>query len=262
LLLLIVPLLACSLFRPKASLKWHLTLEIDPSVPDRETLVHATAAILDTRLNRLGLRDYSVQVYGKTQEGRVRVNLPEMPDRERIKKYITSQGLLQLVHIVSDPNPGPTTTYLTKEEAQSALIKTTNSGAKLLPFMPESTGLPDNAKSMRWVVAEFPPVIEGEDLRSATAAPRPGREDEFQIYFTLKPASAVKFGIWTAANINEYLGVVLNNEVKSIAFIKSKITDTGIINGRFTKQSAEDLAQILITGPLPATLKIVEEGGN
>jgi preprotein translocase subunit SecD len=50
--------------------------------------------------------------------------------------------------------------------------------------------------------------------------------------------------------------------VKSIAFIKGQIFDTGMISGHFTKQAAEDLAQILMSGPLPAAVKIVEEGDN
>jgi len=52
---------------------------------------------------------------------------------------------------------------------------------------------------------------------------------------------------------------VLNEEVKSIAFIKSQITDSGQIDGRFTKQSAEDLAMTLRSGALPARLTYLEE---
>ena len=55
-----------------------------------------------------------------------------------------------------------------------------------------------------------------------------------------------------------YIGVVLNGEVKSIAYIKSQIFDQGEISGRFTKQSAEDLALILRAGALPAPVKIIE----
>ena len=59
---------------------------------------------------------------------------------------------------------------------------------------------------------------------------------DYQISFALKPAGAEKFGAWTGANINQYMGVVLNDEVKSIAFIKSQIFDQGQIGGRFTKR--------------------------
>src|SRR5207253_6575351 len=55
------------------------------------------------------------------------------------------------------------------------------------------------------------------------------------------------------------MGVVLDNEVKSIAYIKSQITDSGEISGRFTKQSAEDLALTLRSGALPARIVYQEE---
>jgi preprotein translocase subunit SecD len=53
--------------------------------------------------------------------------------------------------------------------------------------------------------------------------------------------------------------VVLNDEVKSIAFIKSQIYDQGEITGDFTKQAAEDLALVLKAGALPAAVTLVEE---
>src|SRR5205085_1983059 len=58
---------------------------------------------------------------------------------------------------------------------------------------------------------------------------------------------------------NQYMGVVLNDEVKSIAFIKSQITDSGEIEGRFTKTSADDLALTLRSGALPAPIQYIEE---
>jgi preprotein translocase subunit SecD len=51
----------------------------------------------------------------------------------------------------------------------------------------------------------------------------------------------------------------LNDEVKSIAFIKSQIFDQGEISGRFTKQSADDLALTLRSGALPAPIEYQEE---
>jgi preprotein translocase subunit SecD len=55
------------------------------------------------------------------------------------------------------------------------------------------------------------------------------------------------------------MGVVLNNEVKSIAYIKSAISDSGEISGRFTKQSADDLVLTLRSGALPASIEYMEE---
>ena len=55
------------------------------------------------------------------------------------------------------------------------------------------------------------------------------------------------------------MGVVLDGHVKSVAYIKSQISDSGEISGRFTKQSAEDLALTLRSGALPAGIEYQEE---
>jgi preprotein translocase subunit SecD len=102
-------------------------------------------------------------------------------------------------------------------------------------------------------------VVDGSELRSAAATQSRAGSDDYQISFALKPAGADKFGAWTGANINEYMGVVLNDEVKSIAYIKSQISDSGEISGKFTKQSAEDLALTLRSGALPAPIEYQEE---
>jgi protein-export membrane protein SecD len=258
-LLSILTLPGCSQLPFRETYKWHLTLEIDPSVSNREKIVSETVEVLQTRLNQFGLLNSKVGVSGSPEAGRVRVDLPEVKDPQRVKDFVSSQGLLQFVHIVSDPSPAPFKTYSTKEEAQAALSN--NQSARVLPFSPPAE------KSVVWVIAAYPPIIDGKHFRTAIAVPSGVSggvedDDDYNVNFTLDAPAAAKFGIWTAANINEYLGVVLNNEVKSIAFIKSQIFDSGMINGNFTKQAAEDLAHVLISGPLPAPVKIIEEGNN
>jgi preprotein translocase subunit SecD len=55
------------------------------------------------------------------------------------------------------------------------------------------------------------------------------------------------------------MGVVLNDEVRSIAYIQSQIFDSGQISGTFTKESAEDLALTLRSGALPVPIEYQEE---
>ncbi len=253
--LLIMPLLACGLIRQAASYKWHVVLELDPSVPNREAAALETVEVLNNRLNHLGVIGFRVSVVGTPKDGRVRIDLPTVTDPERFKNFIVARGSLQLVHVVSDPSPAPVQSYKFEDEAKST-IKTAQE-RKVLPYADASRTSADN--DVRWVVVELPPIVNGRDIRNASPVPLRG-DNDYEIMFTLKPEAAERFGAWTAANINQYLGVVLNDEVKSIAFIKSQIFDTGQIAGHFTKEVAEDLAQILMSGPLPAAVKIVEEG--
>ena len=148
----------------------------------------------------------------------------------------------------------------TKEDAVAALDSggTIPANRRVLPYSEREELGNGSQKTAKWVVVESPAIVDGSELRNASATSGMSGDD-YSIQFSLKKSGAAKFGAWTGANINEYLGVILNDEVKSIAFIKSQISDQGEISGRFTKQSAEDLALVLKTGALPAPVKLVAE---
>jgi preprotein translocase subunit SecD len=74
----------------------------------------------------------------------------------------------------------------------------------------------------------------------------------------LNKEGADKFAKWTVANLREYVGFVLNDEVKSIAFIKSQIADIGKIGG-FTRERAQDLALVLKSGSLRFPVRFISE---
>ena len=246
----------------KRKLAWHLVLEVDPKAPDRSAAVRQTVNVIDGRLDGLGLANYEVRPEGDPANGRIVVNLPAIDDPERVKQIITTWGKLELVEVISPPSPAPVQTFMTREEAAASF--TSNGDAepthRVLPYADREEVNTSAAK--RWVVVKSPAIVTGSDLRDAAAVNRTGRGDDYQITFTLKASGADKFGTWTGANINNYLGVVLNDEVKSIAYIKSQIFDQGEITGRFSKQSAEDLALVLRAGALPVPVKLVEERMN
>jgi preprotein translocase subunit SecD len=247
------------ILRPKSPLLWHLTLELDQATPDREAAVKQTIKVLESRLDAYGVNNFKVLTQGN---GRIVLNLPGMNDPERLKQLIIQGGNLELVHVVSPPNPQQVEFYSTKEEAVASLGGgTIPANRHVVPYgeREQANGNPDT-KPRKWVVVEWPAIINGADLRDARAVRSTyGGDDNYQISFSLNKPGAAKFGAWTAANINNYLGIVLDDEVKSIAFIKSQISDVGEISGRFTKQSAEDLALVLRTGALPAPVKLISE---
>jgi preprotein translocase subunit SecD len=192
--------------------------------------------------------------------------MPGIQDPERVKKLLSAESKLELVHVISPPSPS-LQTYNTEEEAKASLGGTVPTNRRVLPYAErtDSTAAGGQAatdeaqKQKKWVVVESPAVVDGSELRSAAATQAQGGGDSYQISFALKPAGAGKFGAWTGAHINDYMGVVLNDKVESIAFIKSQIFDQGEISGQFTKQSAEDLALTLRSGALPAPIEYMEE---
>jgi preprotein translocase subunit SecD len=222
--------------------------------------------IIESRLDAVGVAEPLVQRHGSQASHQFLVQMPGIHDPERVKQLLKAESKLELVHVVSPPSPQAAQTYNTEEEAKASLGGTVPANRRVLTYAernePTAAGqtTTDAAqKQKKWVVVETPAVVDGSELRSANAVQAQGGGDSYQIAFALKPTGAQKFGTWTGANINEYMGVVLNDEVKSIAFIKSQINDQGEISGRFTKQSADDLALTLRSGALPAPIEYQEE---
>jgi preprotein translocase subunit SecD len=245
------------------TITWTLTSTAQRALGDQAT--DQAKTIIDSRLNAMAVAEPLVQDHGARGSHEILVQMPGIQDPEHVKQILRSDSKLELVHVVSPPSPN-LKTYESEQEATLSLGPTVPPNRRVLPYAErepatasDNPGDEKTQKQKKWVVIESPGIIEGGDLRNASATQSRAGADEYQIQFSLKPDGAKKFGAWTGANINEYMGVVLENEVKSIAFIKSQITDQGEIEGKFTKQSADDLALTLRSGALPASIAYQEE---
>jgi preprotein translocase subunit SecD len=259
---------ACSHSLRSPATTWQLVLEVEAPPIHREALAQQTASVIEERLNAFGVSNFQVRPQGGPMNGRIVVSLPEVPDRERLKQVILEEGRLELTAVISPPSPVVVRTYKTKQEALASIGERVPGTARVLPYSErakEATSDPmGNAgqEPMQWVVVESPAIVSGSDLRTTSAISLGRSSGDYQIAFTLKPEGAEKFGAWTGGHINSYIGVVLNGEVRWIAYIKSPITDRGEINGRFTRQSAEDLTLVLRSGALPVPVRMVEVSAN
>jgi preprotein translocase subunit SecD len=243
------------------TLTWSLPSNIQTVLKDQA--VEQALKIIDSRINQFGVKEPTLQRHGAQSAGQILLQMPGMDDPERIKALIGAESNLQLVKIVSPPYPSEAKTYPTKEAAIQSLGGTIPSNRQVLPYAERettpTTGERDPNQAKQWVVIESPAVISGSELRDANAVSRTGNDNDYQISFALKPAGAQVFGDWTGRNVNNYMGVFLNDEIKSIAYIKSQIFDSGEISGQFTKSTADDLALTLRSGALPAKIEYQEE---
>lgn len=228
--------------------------------------VEQALKIIESRINSFGVKEPTLQRHGAESSGQILLQMPGVDDPERVKKLIGAESNLALMKVVSPPNPSPVQTYPTVEAARQSLGGTLPANRKILPYAdrdePTNAGQnqatpPDQPK--QFVVVEYPSVVDGSELRDANAVSQTGNDSDYQISFSFKPAGAQKFGDWTGKNIGNYMAIVLNDEVKSAAFIKSQIFESGEISGRFTKGSAEDLSLTLRSGALPAKIEYQEE---
>jgi SecD/SecF fusion protein len=114
-------------------------------------------------------------------------------------------------------------------------------------------------------------VAVKKDRTGAIAAPISGevvsdaRQDYDQtgrpeVSMSMNPTGARKWQKMTGANIGKQVAVVLDDVVYSDPVVQSEISGGNTsISGNFTIDEAQDLAQVLKAGKLPAPTRIVEE---
>src|SRR2546423_374028 len=247
------------------TITWEMTDRAKSDLGNRAT--HDAMKIIDSRINTIGVAEPTIQEHGSASSHQILLQMPGISDPERVKKLLTGESRLELMKVVSPNNPAPMQTYPTKEAAIASLGGSIPTNRDMLPYNreeePTAAGqtAPKPGEPKAWVVVEKPAVVAGSELRSpqAVSSGPTGSEEGYRISFTLKPSGAQKFGAWTAANVGAYMAVVLNDEVQSAPFIKSQITDSGQIEGNFTKDSAGKLALTLRSGALPAKVIYLEE---
>ncbi|MEO8436000.1 MAG: protein translocase subunit SecD, partial [Pyrinomonadaceae bacterium] len=246
------------------TISWTLTSLAQRALAEQAT--EQAQRIIDSRLNALAVTEPLIQRHGAQSSHQILVQMPGIDNPQRVKDLLGAESKLELVRVVGPSNPSPHATYTTEQEAVASLGGTVPTTRRVLPYIPRdeptaagANQTPPADKPTQWVVVESPPVVSGNELRNASAIQSGAGSSDYQISFSLKPNGAEKFGAWTGANLNAYMGVVLNDQVKSIAYIKGQIFDQGQISGSFTKQSAEDLALTLKSGALPAPIEYQEE---
>lgn len=239
---------------------WTLPTQIQTILKDQA--VEQAIQVIESRINAFGVAEPTLQRHGATNSGQILLQMPGVDDPQRVKALLNADSDLELMEVVSPPNPN-LQTYPTKEAALASIGGKETADRKVYPYAERTDATTGNNEQTppptQFIVVKSPAVVDGSLLRSANAVSQTSAADDYQISFNLKPAGAARFGEWTGKNIGNYMAVVLNGEAKSVAFIQSQITDSGQISGRFTKQSAEDLALTLRSGSLPAKIEYQEE---
>lgn len=231
----------------------------------KEQATEQALKIIDSRINAFGVKEPTLQRQGSADSGQILLQMPGVENPERVKTLVGETSRLELMKIVSPANPSPVQTYPTREAALQSIGGKETPTRGVLPYTErdetaaKATPTPADKKPSQFVVVEKPAVVDGGELRDAAAIQSRAGGSDYQISFQFKPAGAQKFGDWTGKNIGNYMAVVLNDEVKSAAYIKSQIFDSGEISGRFTKNTADDLALTLKSGALPADIEYQEE---
>jgi preprotein translocase subunit SecD len=203
------------------------------------------------RIDALGLTEPLVAPYGQG-DNEIIVELPGEGDPNRAKSVIQAGGQLEL-HLVLDQTP-----------YQSEVAALAAHGGVLPPNAQVVQGKSSASSSGQpavesWYVIDRVPVVTGRDLRSATAIRSTKNPGFYDVDFTLSTEAGRRFGPFTEQNIGKQLGIVLEHKLQTAPVINGRIDDTGVIEGQFGEQEANDLGLVLRSGALPASIKYLEE---
>jgi len=223
-----------------------LALKTSAAAAIRNQALQQSINTIRNRIDQLGVSEPTIAEYGQ-REYELVVQLPGVDDPSRVKDIIQSTAMLTL-KIVQD---GP---YSTREAALASHGGVLPPDSELVPGRRESA---ESTAGEAWYVVNRIAAVTGRDLRDAQ--PRPDENGRPSVNFSLTRDGAVRFGRVTGQNVGKYLAIILDNRIVSAPRIESQINDNGRITGSFTSQQAADLALVLRSGALPASIKYLEE---
>src|SRR6202165_4246245 len=226
---------------------WTVSMKPQALADLKNRAVTQAIETIRNRIDQLGVSEPVIQEHGLGQY-QILVQLPGVDDPARVKEIMQSTAMLEIKQSLGGPYPSE----------QSALQE---KGGVLPPdavlMQGKSIGSRSTEGGEQWYLISRASAVTGRDLR--TAEPTTDENGQPAVRFILTSEGGRKFKSFTSAHIGDSLAVVLDNKVREVATIKDTISDTGIINGRFTQQETQDLSMTLRSGALPAGIKYLEE---
>jgi len=237
--------------RSGAENTWILTMKPQYMADLKNRAVTQAIETIRNRIDQLGVSEPIIQEHGLGQY-QILVQLPGVDDPARVKEIMQSTAMLEIKQVLGGP-------YTSEQEA------ITQQPNGILP--PDSMLLKFNGigrtseNSEEWYLVTRSSAVAGGDLRAGGASVgRDTNTNAPDVNFTLTNEGGRKFAAFTGAHVNDRLAVVLDNKVREVATINEQIHDQGRISGGgMTEQTAKDLALVLNSGALPASIKYLEE---
>ena len=215
----------------------------------RSQAVDQALRTIENRVNALGVAEPVIQKRGGPGENEIIVQFPGLDDPEYVKGIIGKAAILELKLVQG------TSFYSTRDAAIQQFGGILPANLEIL----ESAKAEQGGSKVFWVVNKVA-AVTGRDLKNASVS----RDENGRpaVSFHLNAAGAQRFGDLTGANVGRLLAIVLDSQVVSAPRLNSRITDNGIITGGgsgFNPDEARDLALVLRSGALPASMTPLQE---
>src|SRR5581483_3309936 len=234
-----------------ASNTWTLTMKPQQLAELKNRAVQQAIETIRNRIDKLGISDPMIQEHGLGQY-QILVELPGVDDPARVKEIMQSTAMLEIRQALNGGAP-----YPSQDAALQANGGVLPPNTVLLPGRSIGSTTQNNEGDAYYLITRNS-AVAGHDLREARVS-RNSQTNAPEVEFFLTAEGGRRFSDFTGQHVGDYLAVVLDNKVMEVAVIKSQIGDNGVIEGRFTDQQAKDLALILNSGALPASIKYLQE---
>jgi preprotein translocase subunit SecD len=230
---------------PGANDTWNMAMKPSNLSDLKSRAVTQAIETIRNRVDQLGVSEPTIQEHGLGQY-QILMQLPGVDDMTRVQEIVQNTAMLEIKQVISGPYP-----------SQAAALQA-NSG--IIPadqlLLPGNT-LGGRAEGEQWFLVSRVSAISGKDLRHAD--PTTDQNGQPDVNFQLTRDGGQRFFNFTSAHVKDSLGVVLDNKVREVATIDEPIRDQVQIRGHMDAQAAKDLAMILNSGALPASIHYLEE---
>ena len=229
------------------------TMQLLPTAVTRlkNRALQQSIQVISNRMRQLGIAGARVQRYGQGA-GEILVQLPPLNDPGRVKMIIQAVGWLQINLVMGGPYPS-------RQAAVAAHRGVLPPGTELIPYNTPSAGV---AGVRTWYMVSQAAPVTWRDLSEADV----GKDEHGHpsVHFTLTNNGAVRLARLKEANMGKKLAIILDNSVVTVSAIQSQGSGQGTISGFLTPREATDLAIVLRSGALPASISYLEEsvGGS
>jgi len=228
---------------------WMLSMKPQQLRDIKDRAVAQAIETIRNRIDKLGVSEPVIQEHGLGQY-QILVQLPGVDDPARVKEIVQSTAMLEIRQAMDRQQ-----SYPDEQAALAAHNGVLPDNSVLMHG--RSIGASGEPSDAVWVISRVS-AVAGHDLREARVN-RNSQTGSPEVSFILTSEGGRRFSRFTSEHVGDSLAVVLDKKVMEVATIKSEIGDQGVIEVRFTDQQAKDLALVLNSGALPASIKYLEE---
>ncbi len=224
--------------------KYRFTMRINIAANRRIEAVRQAQLTIERRVNEFGVAEPVVAPYG-TSGDQILVQLPGMQDVNRAKTIVRQTARLEIKLVEAGPAADEKTLLASRNNAVPE-------GMEVVYGASQSGLSTRDAYLVRKTAA-----VAGTDLR--TARPTVDEFNQPAVAFTLSRDGSEKFSKTTGENVGRLLAIILDDVVVSAPSIKERISTADARITGVSRQEADDLALVLRSGALPASLTTLQQ---